>query len=103
MLHRSHLFGKTIKIQDLSVDTTILDLAKMMNSTNKIDINTELVSDKDIVQYLQDISEEIKDLEKLPFSEMINIVDQQYDITSNHIREMTTMNDLKGLRNLLNH
>jgi len=96
------LFSKTIKIQDLSVDTTILDLAKMMNSTNKIDINTELISDEDIVQYLQDISEEIKDLEKLPFSDQVDIVNQQYDLVSNQIREMTTMNDLKGLRNLLN-
>jgi len=95
------LFGKKINVKNLSVDTTILDLAKIMNSSDKVDINEEVISDSDIVQYLQDISKEIEELEKLPFENLIQIINQQYDLVTNHIREMIENNDLEGLRNIV--
>ena len=96
------IFGKKIKVQDLSVDTTILDLAKIMNSSDKVDINEEIISDKDIVQYLQDISEEIAELEKVPFKDLSDMINSNYDLLTNHIREFYENKDFKGLKNMLN-
>jgi MoxR-like ATPase len=49
------VFGTSVKVEKLSTDTTLSELAEMLRG-DKFDIPTDIISEQDYVDYLRDIS-----------------------------------------------
>ena len=87
-LLRKH-FGKDIKISKLNTDTTIDELADILVKGNKIKINTELVTDEDIVAYNRENFQQIsEDLQSIQAKDMQNTVNTYYDTISKQINAL---------------
>lgn len=68
------VFGNSIKIEKLDVNTSLKDLAKMLRG-EKFDINTDLVSPKDVAQYSRNVDEFVNSFNKLEDDKLIEIID----------------------------
>ena len=69
-----NLFGNSIKIEKLDVNTSLKDLAKMLRG-DKFDINTEMVSPKDVAQYSRNVDEFVNSFNKLEDDKLIEMID----------------------------
>lgn len=95
-----NLFGKSIKIEKLSVNTSLKDLAKMLKG-DKFDINTEMVSPKDIAQYSRDISEYVKSFENLENAELVQIIENLNRETLKSINKVKNAKNIDEIRKIL--
>lgn len=102
------LFGNKIKVEKLSSATTMMELAKMLNhaATNKggtFNVNTELISEKDIVQYLTDINKFSDELSNsnLDINDIIKIINNNYDLIKNHLERIKNENNLQAMQDVL--
>ena len=57
-------FGKKADVKNLSADTTMDQLAEMLVKGGQIEIDTNAVSDKDVVAYHEEFNEYLEDLKK---------------------------------------
>lgn len=80
-------FGTSVKVENLSVNTTLSELANMLRS-DKFDINTEIITEQDYVEYARDISNFTKELDNVEYSAISETVNRFYDIVTNHIRRI---------------
>lgn len=81
------VFGTTVKVEKLSTDTTLSELAEMLRG-DKFDIPTDIISEQDYVDYLRDISNFTKELNSVEFSGISASVRRFYDVVTNHIRRI---------------
>jgi hypothetical protein len=80
------VFGKAIKVSKLSADTSLDELADILTSGEVISIDTQLVSEEDIVAYNKEVHDEVTtDLENVDEKEMQGIINSFYDVISSHI------------------
>lgn len=79
---RGH-FGKNISIAQLAPTTSLKDLAKILVEGKQISMNTDLVSDKDVVAYMREAYENLaEDLNNVRQRDIQDIVNSFYDTIS---------------------
>lgn len=83
------VFGKSIKISNLNTDTTINELAEILTEGNRIKINTELVTNDEIVAYNRENFEQIaENLNMLKAREMQTTINTFYDTISKQLNQL---------------
>lgn len=94
------VFGQSVKVEKLDVNTSIYELADMLRS-DKFNISTETISEKDYVDYLRDISNFTQELESVEYSDVALTVNRFYDLVSNHIRRIRENKNYSEARKFL--
>lgn len=71
--------GKNIKIENLKSNTTLEELASLMNNDESIDIDTTYITENDIIAYKRSYEKEIEELKNLDDSkEMLSLINTTY-------------------------
>lgn len=78
------VFGTKVKVEKLSTDTTLKQLADMLVS-EEFDLDTEIITDKDYVEYLKERDELFDSLSNVENSELSLTIDRFYQLTSRQI------------------
>jgi hypothetical protein len=94
------LFGNSIKIDKLSTDTNLGQLAEMLRG-DKFNISTEIVSEADVVDYVRDISNFTRELDAVEYTGVSNSVKRFYDVVTNHIRRIRDNKNYNEARKFL--
>jgi len=81
------IFGKTVKIEKLSTKTSLSELADMLKS-DQFNIDTEIFTEKNMVDYLRDISNFTKELMSVEQSGMAIASKRFYSVVSSQIRRI---------------
>jgi len=82
-------FGKHIKISKLSTDTSLDELADILTAGDKISIDTELISEEDIVAYNKEAEAEVNnDLNTVRNQDIQATVNDFYDKITDHMQEL---------------
>ena len=95
-------FGKELKLSDLDVNTDLNSLADILSSGGVIKIDTEIVSDEDVVAYNREIREEVtRDLTKVRNKEIQDTINTFYDIVSTQLDMLMKNDNYEELATLL--
>ena len=81
------IFGKDVKIEKLSTKTNLSELADMLRN-DKFNIDTEIFTEEDMVDYLRDISNFTKELMAVEQTEMAMASKRFYSVVSSQIRRI---------------
>lgn len=92
-------FGK-IQISELSPNTTLDELA-MMLTNDKFQINTDLVTEENVVAYLKDFQDEINDLKRIDKTELQALIYEGYQLAAEQLRELKNNGNYKQLAIIL--
>lgn len=96
------MLGKTLKVSKLSTDTTLDELADILAKSEKIEINTEIITEEDIVAYNKDVREQLAgDIAKFSDVELVNQVRDFHDMMDNHINTLRTNKNYSELAQIL--
>lgn len=96
------IFGKGIKISKLDVDTTLDELADILTAGNVIKIDTELVSQEDIVAYNKEAYDDVtRDLDKVRNKDVQDNINNFYDVISTHLGTLIKNENYEELAELL--
>lgn len=95
------MFGKKINISKLDSVTSLNDLADMLSEGGNFNINTSIVSQEDIVAYLEDRDSLLKDLKLLSERDIADLSSQGYDLSSKYVRLLIKNKNYKALADLL--
>lgn len=79
------MFGKSSTVSKLKPTTTINELAQMLENGKQFSLDTNQISQEDVVAYLNDQEQYMKDLENIDNKEMQGVVNNFYDILAKHI------------------
>jgi len=94
------VFGSKVKVEKLSPETTIEELAALLQEEDFI-IDNELVTDENIAAFVRDTrkyEQGLKDVEK---SVLIDNVNRFYDVISNHVRKVRENKNYAEMRKIL--
>lgn len=80
-------FGIAVKVENLSANTSLSQLANMLRS-DKFDINTQVISQQDYVDYVRDITNFTNELDNVEYLAISETVQRFYDVVTNHIRRI---------------
>lgn len=94
------MFGTKVKVENLSVKTSLVDLAKMLK-TDEFEIDTDLVSEKDVAQYNRAVTEYVESLNDVETSEIGQVVDRFYLVTTNQLRRIQKNQNYSEARKIL--
>lgn len=94
------LFGQKIKIEKLSLNTTISDLAKMLKG-DVFTLDVEAIRNNLAVDYARDITNFTNELEQIDYSAVSISVRRFYDLVSNHIRRIRENKNYSEVREFL--
>ncbi len=94
------MFGKSVKIEKLSSDTTLAELAGMLKG-DTFNVSTEVFTQEDLVDYARDISNFTKDLQDVEFSTLSNTVSRFYNLVSNQMRRIRENKNYSEARKFL--
>jgi hypothetical protein len=95
-------FGRGIKVSKISPKTTINELANILTKGGVIEINTELISEEDIVAYNKEAYNEVSaDLDNVRNKDIQNTIDTFYDVVTDHIGELMRNKNYNELSRLL--
>lgn len=78
------VFGTSVKVEKLSKNTTLAQLADMLQG-DKFSLDTSIISSEDFVDYIRDISNFTDELNKVEYSSISTSVNRFYDVVTNHI------------------
>jgi hypothetical protein len=95
------VFGKTSAVSKLTPSTTIRDLADMLNKGGKIEIDRSTVSQADVVAYVREQEDYIKDLMNIGSSEVQALINRVYDISGKHIETLLNNKEFDELASIL--
>ena len=101
------LFGKKIKIEKLNPLTNLKELAEMLNQAADPDnnvsfnVNTSIVTEDKVVQYLTDTQNFAKDILNIEGEEVIKIINSQYELIRSHILKVRDDENYEGLKYIL--
>ena len=93
-------FGTAVKVEKLSANTSLSQLADMLRS-DKFDINTEVISQQDYVDYVRDISNFTNELDNVEYLAISETVQRFYDVVTNHIRRIKENKNYSEARKFL--
>jgi hypothetical protein len=92
-------FGK-IDVSQLSPSTTLDQLAMMLTNEN-FKIDTELVTEKDVVAYLKDFQDEINDMKRIDKTELQALIYEGYQLAAEQLRTLQKDGNYKQLAIIL--
>lgn len=92
-------FGK-VDISKLDASTTLDELAMMLTNED-FQINTELVTEEDVVAYLKDFQDEVNDMQRVDKTELQALIYEGYQLASQQLREMQQNGNYKQLALIL--
>lgn len=95
------IFGQKINISKLDENTTIDQLAEMLATGGKFEIDTEMVSEEDIAAYVKDRTQEIEDLENIGDNELQALINSAYNKSSSWINTLNENKNFDELAELL--
>ena len=96
------IFGKSIKISKLSPATTLNELADVLTKGDKITIDTQLVSEEDVVAYNKEAYDEVtQDLDSVRNQDIQNTINAFYDVVSSQINMLLKNENYEELASLL--
>lgn len=81
------IFGKDVKIEKLSTKTNLSELADMLRN-DQFNIDTEIFTEEDMVDYLRDISNFTKELMAVEQTEMAMASKRFYSVVNSQIRRI---------------
>ena len=83
------VFGKSIKISKLNTDTTINELADILVEGKQIEINTQLVTDEEIVAYNREQFEQMTaDIDMIKQRDMQTSINTFYDVIEKQLNTL---------------
>ena len=94
------IFGKAVKIEKLSTKTSLSELADMLRS-DQFNIDTEIFTEEDMVDYLRDISNFTKELMAVEQTEMAMASKRFYSVVSSQIRRIRENGNYSETRKFL--
>ena len=94
-------FGKKINISKLDATTNLNKLAEMLAEGGNFNISTELVSEEDVVAYLEDRDSLLNDLKLLNERDIADLSTQGYDLSAKYVRLLLKNKNYKALADLL--
>ena len=96
------VFGREISISKLNENTTVDELADILSEGDTMIVNTQLVSETDIVAYNRENFEAIsEDLDTIAQKDMLDITNLFYDTISQQINQLYNNNNLIELVDIL--
>ena len=94
--------GKSLKVSKLSTDTTLNELADILAKSEKIEINTEIITEEDIVAYNREVQDQLAgDIANFSEIELVNQIRDFHDMMDNHINTLRTNQNYKELAEIL--
>lgn len=93
------VFGTPVKVEKLTANTTLAELAKMLKSDN-FDISPEAIQNND-VQYARDISEFAKAVEDVESSAISDIIRNYYRVINSQISRIKKNRNYSDAKELL--
>jgi hypothetical protein len=94
------IFGKDVKIEKLSTKTNLSELADMLRN-DQFNIDTEIFTEEDMVDYLRDISNFTKELMAVEQTEMAMASKRFYSVVSSQIRRIKENGNYSEARKFL--
>jgi uncharacterized protein YoxC len=94
------VFGTKVKVEKLSTDTTLKQLADMLVS-EQFEIDTELITDKDYVEYLRNIDDLTDSLKNVEDSDLSLTIDRFYQLTTRQIFQVMKNKNYAEARKIL--
>lgn len=95
------LFGRSVKIETLSLDTKIADLAEMLKSES-FQIDTDSINEEEYVAYLRANDLKIKEeLEKVSNDALVQTVEDTFQMVTSQIRSINRNSKQKFIKDLL--
>lgn len=95
------LFGRNVKVERLSLDTKIADLAEMLKSES-FQIDTDSISEEEYVAYLRANDLKIKEeLEKVTNDALVQTVEDTFQMVTSQIRSINRNSKQKFIKELL--
>ena len=94
------IFGKAVKIEKLSTKTSLSEIADMLRS-DQFNIDTEIFTEEDMVDYLRDISNFTKELMSVEQTEMAIASKRFYSVVSSQIRRIKENGNYSEARKFL--
>jgi hypothetical protein len=94
------VFGK-VPVSGLTADTTMGDLVEMLVQDGGMEIDTELVSQDDVVAYNKDRTNFVDELARVDENEINVLINRIYDISGNHINKLLSDENYDALADLL--
>jgi len=91
--------GSKINTKDLSINTTLEELSKMLTSKD-FNINTEIITDKDVAAFNRQTKDFVNDLQNVKNSDLITITNNFYNTIRNQMFQLRKDN-YKELREIL--
>jgi len=91
------LFGITSSVENLDPNTSLIDLAKMLENGGRFKLDMEHASPDDIIAYASSQKEMIDDMEKLPNKVIQNQINNFHEMISRQIKAMKANKDHKNL------
>jgi hypothetical protein len=92
-------FGQ-IEISKLDPTTTLDELAMMLTNEN-FKIDTEIITEEDVVAYLKEYQQEINDMKKVDKQELQALIYEGYQLASGQLRDLQDNNNYKQLAIIL--
>lgn len=92
-------FGQ-IEVSKLDPNTTLDELAYMLTN-EKFKIDTELITEEDVVAYLKEYQDEINDMKRVDKTELQALIREGYTLAANQLRELQKNNNYKDLALIL--
>lgn len=93
-------FGVSIKVDKLSTNTTLKEMADMLAS-DKFEIDTDIISEKDYVEYARDVTNIIESLKDVEDSDLSQTIDRYYDLVKRQINQIQKNKNYSEARKLL--
>jgi hypothetical protein len=82
------VFGNSIKIEKLSTKTTLKELAGMLAS-EKFNINTDLITHADYVEFARNVDKEVAALESVEDAPINDVINLYYSLVNSQINQMS--------------
>jgi hypothetical protein len=94
------IFGKGINVSNLSLDTTIVDLAKMLSS-EEFSLDMEAISKEDYVSYVRDIENLRNELVGVEKSSLAEVIGDMYTLVSSQLSRLKRNSKMKIIKDIL--
>jgi hypothetical protein len=89
-----------IEVSSLDQNTTLDQLAYMLTN-DQFQINTELITEEDVVAYVRDYQQEINDMARIDKVQLQALIKQAYDLAAGQLTELRNNENYKELALIL--
>lgn len=97
------IFGQKIKVSELSPDTTLKGLSKMLEEGESFELDPEIITDKDLVAYKNEYTKYMEDFvaENADQKEIEKLTNEYFNTVAKQLQSLREKNDLGALADIL--